>query len=85
MYQYQSGGRTSKGQIHDWEVQAAYRAYKVRYADEALATLKREYQEQMVKQNLHLFLGTMKAYPKQFIIVGLLRFTGDPDTQQSLL
>lgn len=84
-YQYQSGDRKSKGQIHDWEVQAAYRAYRLRYGDEALNILKREYQEGMVKRNLHLFLGTMKAHPKQFIIVGLLRFTADGNLQHSLL
>ena len=84
-YQYTSGERKSKGQIHDWEVQAAYRAYRARYGDEALNMLKRAYQDQMVKQNLHLFLGTMKAHPKQFIIVGLLRFAGDGELQHSLL
>ncbi|SRR5258706_10639289 len=82
-YQYVSAGRSSKGKIHDWEVQAAYRNYKTKYKDQALDMLKHQYQDEMVKQNLHLFLGTMKAHPRQFIIVGLLRFSGA--AQQPLL
>ena len=82
-YQYESGTRKSKGKIHDWEVQAAYRNYRVKYGDQALRMMKRQWQDEMVDQNLHLFLGTMKAHPKQFIIVGVLRFSGS--TQSSLL
>lgn len=83
IFQYTSGGRSSKGQIHDWEVQAAYRAYKRKYGERALEMMRQQYQEEMAKRNLHLFLGTMKAHPKQFIIVGLLR--SDPDTSQAAL
>ena len=77
VYTYQSGGKKSRGQIHDWEVQAAYWEFKKRYADRALEMLRQVYQERMVEQNLHLFLGTMKAHPRQFIIVGLLRTSAD--------
>jgi len=76
-YAYRSGARKSKGQIHDWEVQAAYRNYKLRYRERALHMLKQQYQHEMARHNLHLFLGTMKAHPMQFIIVGLLRTSAD--------
>jgi hypothetical protein len=76
-YAYTSNGHKSKGQIHDWEVQAAYIQYKRRYGDDALSKLKHQYQEEMPRYNLHLFLGTMKAHPAQFIIVGLLRTAAD--------
>lgn len=78
-YSYESGGKKSRGQIHDWEVQAAYSAYKRRYAAGALDKLREAYQVNMVRNNLHLFLGTMKAHPRVFIIVGLLRSSADFD------
>jgi hypothetical protein len=78
-YTYKSGGKSSSGLIHDWEVQAAYDVYRRRYGDEAIAKLTNEYQIEMPRHNLHLFLGTMKAHPAQFIIVGLLRTSVDVD------
>jgi hypothetical protein len=76
-YAYTSGGTKSKGQIHDWEVQAAYYNYKKLYGADALAHMDEMYGQTMPAQNLHLILGTMKAHPKQFIIIGLLRSTVD--------
>lgn len=78
LYTYESAGKRSRGQIHDWEVQAAYLAYRRKYGNGALDMLRRAYQVEMPKQNLHLFLGTMKAHPTQFIIVGVLRTTVEP-------
>ncbi len=80
-----SNGKPSKGVIHDWEVQAAYNAYKVRYGSKALETLKREYQDRMTARSLHFFMGTMKAHPTQFIIVGVLRGGAETAGQASLL
>lgn len=80
-----SNGRKSEGAIHDWEVQAAYRAYKRKYHERALDMMKQQYQEEMAGRNLHFFLGTMKAHPKQFIIVGLLRSSPDVASQRPLL
>jgi hypothetical protein len=84
IYRYSSGSRQSKGQIHDWEVQAAYRTFQEKYQGDALNVMKRLYQDEMVKHNLHLFLGTMKAHPKQFTIVGVLRFSGEAGVQPPL-
>ena len=65
--------------IHDWEVQEAYRQYKRKYGAEALDYLKHEYSENMPKRNLHFIMGTIAAHPRNFIIIGLLRSTIDPN------
>jgi hypothetical protein len=64
--------------IHDWEVQAAYRHYKHRYGDQALDRLKQEYAENIPARNLHFLMGTIAAHPRNFIIIGLLRSSFDP-------
>ncbi|MBZ0250896.1 MAG: hypothetical protein K8F93_14675 [Burkholderiales bacterium] len=79
LYTYESAGKRSRGQIHDWEVQAAYLNYRRKYGARALEMLRRAYQVDIPAKNLHLFLGTMKAHPTQFIIVGVLRTSADPD------
>jgi hypothetical protein len=78
-YRFMSGGHAHEHLIHDWEVQAAYIAYRRRYRDQALDVLKREYGENIPKHNLHFILGTMKSHPQTFIIIGLLRSPVNPD------
>lgn len=78
-YAYESGGVKSKGQIHDWEVQATYQNYKRLYGKDVLTKMAEVYQRTLPASNLHLILGTMKAHPKQFIIIGLLRSKVDID------
>lgn len=78
-YRFSSGGHAHEHLIHDWEVQASYIAYKRRYGDGALDMLHQEYGERMPKHNLHFILGTMKAHPQTFIIIGLLRSPLSPD------
>lgn len=87
-YRFTSAGHTHEMKIHDWEVAAAYHHYKKRYGDNALEMLSNEYGSNIPQQNLHIILGTMKAHPRQFIIIGLLRTTEDinlADAQQTLL
>lgn len=79
-YRFTSDGQPFNGQIHDWEVQAAYFNYEKKYGTNALEKLKQKYQEDFPKQNLHIIMGTMKAVPTKFIIIGLLRSTEDPKT-----
>lgn len=86
-YQFTSAGHVHNMKIHDWEVAAAYHHYKKRYGDKALEMLNNEYGNNIPQQNLHIILGTMKAHPRQFIIIGLLRTTADvklADAQQPL-
>lgn len=72
-YRFTSAGTVHDMKIHDWEVQAAHAAYKRRYDGQALEMLRREYEENIPADNLHLVMGTMQAHPRQFIIIGLLR------------
>lgn len=87
-YQFTCAGVQHKMKIHDWEVQAAYFSYRHRYGDQALAMLQTEYQEHIPTRNLHFVMGTMKAHPTTFIIIGLLRSglaPEDVERQGSLL
>lgn len=79
MYRFTSGGVSHDMKIHDWEVQAAYFAYKRKYGDQALAMLQKEYEEMIPQRNVHFVMGTMKAHPRQFIIIGLLRSALSPE------
>jgi len=78
-YKFTSGGHAHEHLIHDWEVQAAYIKYQRRYGDGALDMLKQMYGERIPTHNLHFILGTMKAHPQTFIIIGLLRSPVSPD------
>jgi len=37
------------------------------------------YRERIPTRNLHFIMGTMKAHPQTFIIIGLLRSLVSPD------
>ena len=78
-YRFTSAGHPHEMKIHDWEVQAAYFKFKLRYADRALDMLRQEYEEKIPQRNLHFVMGTMKAHPRQFIIIGLLRSSISPE------
>jgi hypothetical protein len=77
-YRYTSGGKPHEHVIHDWEVQAAYREYRRKYQDDAMDRLKEMYGRTLPEQNLHFIMGTMKAHPRTFILIGLLRTKLDP-------
>lgn len=68
-------------QIHDWEVQATYFNYMLKYKteEEVLVKMAQKYQDEFPRRNLHFILGTMAAHPRTFIIIGLLRSGVDPD------
>jgi len=76
-YEFTSGGKKHRMKIHDWEVQVAYRSYRARYGDDALARLRAVYAEQMPRENLHIIVGTMHKRPYQFIIIGVLHTRED--------
>jgi hypothetical protein len=77
-YRFTCAGHKHDMKIHDWEVQAAYLSYKQRYGEGALDELRKVYEETIPARNLHLVMGTMKAHPRQFIAIGLLRSGIDP-------
>lgn len=72
-YRFECVDNHHEMKIHDWEVQAAYLSYRQRYGNDALIMLCEEYEKHIPSRNLHLVMGTMKAHPRQFIIIGLLR------------
>jgi hypothetical protein len=77
-YRFTSGGHQHRHYVHDWEVQAAYLAYHRRYGDKTLDMLQQEYGERIPTRNPHFIMGTMKAHPQTFIIIGVLRSGIDP-------
>jgi hypothetical protein len=77
-YRFTSGGHPHRHYIHDWEVQAAYIAYRRKYGSNAVAMLEQEYGERIPTRNPHFIMGTMKAHPQTFIIIGILRSPIDP-------
>ncbi len=90
VYEYTCAGHPHRHQIHDWEVQAAFFNYRRRYSSEqeALNQLTFVYETDIPARNLHFIMGTMKAHPRTFILIGLLRSPLDPaeiTRQQSLL
>jgi hypothetical protein len=72
-YRFTSGGHSHRHHIHDWEVQAAYLNFRRRYGDEASYRLKEMYQSVIPSKNPHFIMGTMKARPQSFIVIGILR------------
>jgi hypothetical protein len=78
-YRFTSAGNKHDMKTHDWEVQAAYFAYKRRYGESALDKLREEYEVSIPSRHLHLVMGTMLAHPRQFIAIGLLRTGIDPE------
>lgn len=77
-YRFTSNDHEHTHLVHDWEVQAAYFAYCKRYGDKALEMLQQEYGQNIPARNPHFIMGTMKAHPQTFIIIGILRSGLDP-------
>ena len=79
-YKFSCAGFEHTLQIHDWEVQAASNNYERHYGSEekALEMLTDQYQNRIPENNLHFIMGTMKAHPTTFILIGLLRSSLDP-------
>lgn len=73
IYHFDCGGRSHEMKIHDWEVQSAFHNFKRQYGDGAMDALIEQYQHRIPERHLHFVMGTMKAHPRQFIIIGLLR------------
>jgi hypothetical protein len=82
-YKFTSGGVAHDMKIHDWEVQATYHNFSRKYGSDTLRVMAKEYGENIPAKNLHLIMGTMKAHPRQFIIIGLLRSEQDVDALRS--
>jgi hypothetical protein len=77
-YRFTSDGHEHNHLVHDWEVQAAYFNYRHKYGDDTLNKLQQEYGQNIPTRNPHFIMGTMKAHPQTFIIIGILRSGIDP-------
>jgi hypothetical protein len=89
-YQFASGGKQHTMQLHDWETEATYHAYKRKYGSPqaALDKMVEFYEQRAPAMNLHLIMGNLHRRPWQFIIIGVLRTSADmehADAQGSLL
>lgn len=80
-YEFMSAGRSHSMQLHDWEVEATYHAYKRRYGspEKALEMMVEFYEQLAPERNLHLIMGNMHRRPWVFIVIGVLRTTADLD------
>jgi hypothetical protein len=72
-YRFTSQGHEHELKIHDWEAHATCLRYKRKHGDEALDRLRHKYEQRLPARNLHLVVSTLKASPRQFVIVGMLR------------
>lgn len=77
-YKFASDGYPHEHLVHDWEVQAAYHAYKKMYGGDALSMMSKEYGDNIPQRNPHFIMGTMKSHPTTFIVIGVLRSGLDP-------
>jgi hypothetical protein len=58
--------------IVDWEAAEAYRRWRARYGDLWQATFRQKFETQMIHHfDTHFYVGTLRAHPDRWIIVGL--------------
>jgi hypothetical protein len=56
----------------DWELGQAYRKWRQDYGDQRESALREKFERQIIERfNTHFFVGTIKAHPHVWIIVGL--------------
>ena len=56
----------------DWEMGEAWRKWKEKYGNDWEEKFRRKFEKEMLEEiDLHFFVGTLKAHPKEWIIVGL--------------
>lgn len=55
----------------DWELCEAYRKWKDRYPDDWEDKLREGFEHKMMRNDTHLFVGTVSKHPASWIIVGL--------------
>jgi hypothetical protein len=56
----------------DWEMGESYRKWAAQYGDEWEDKFRQRYESEMIRQkDTHFFVGTIKAHPGEWIIIGL--------------
>lgn len=72
-YRFTTQGQEHELKLHDWEAHATYCKYLRRYPGEVLSRLRQKYEQRVPARCLHLVVSTLKASPREFVIIGLLR------------
>lgn len=58
--------------ITDWEVGQSYRSWRERYGDQWEQAFRQKYETEMIrKYDTHFYVGTVRAHPNKWIIIGL--------------
>lgn len=66
------GCRGHRLSITDWEIDQAYRSWTRRYGTQWEKAFRQRFEEEMIhKYDTHFYVGTMRAHPDRWIIVGL--------------
>lgn len=68
----------------DWEIGAAYRKWRTEYGDSWELKFRERFERDMIERcDTHFFVGTIKAHPHVWIIVGLFypRTVSDPKSE----
>lgn len=85
-YKFSCDDPTCKGHTlscTDWEMAEAYRSWRYQYDDKWERKFRQRFETEMIeKLDTHFFVGTVKAHPKNWIIVGLFY---PPHTAQASL
>lgn len=56
----------------DWEMGESWRKWKAQYGKDWEAAFRQRYEKEfLLEKDLHFFVGTVNAHPKEWIIVGL--------------
>lgn len=68
----ESGCKGHRLSIVDWEINQAYRSWTRKYGTQWEEYFRQKFEEDMInKLDTHLFVGTMRAHPDVWIIIGL--------------
>lgn len=58
--------------VADWEAGQAYRSWRRRYGNQWEQPFRQQFEKEMInKYNTHFYVGTMRAHPDRWIIIGL--------------
>lgn len=71
-YVCEKTGKTFKHKIVDWEIGAAYRKWKESYGEGWEIPFRKKFEEEFAQKDLTFFMGTMKRFPSQWLIISLI-------------
>ena len=73
-YKYETKDGKREGTCQDWELEATFLKWRQKYGEQdTLAKMKHTFGEEYPKSGFVLAMGTHKAYPRQWLINGVIR------------